>query len=1033
MTVFLDMHPTTFFHFVFPLRFFLSCLCYAALGSLVASGDGKLDSISSKLKNVHPSAGTAHLLEIAHGDGTLVTVGEQGMLAVSEDNGTTWKTIDLGLDVSDSLLDVAYGAGRYLIVAGGTSMLTAEVSDLTKWELTGVTDLSSPNSVDFLNGQFFVIDSNRMATSLDGIAWQQLASIPEGNFTDITYGAGVYVLVGNNGEIYTSSDLQTWFLEDADLDGWERNTNLFGVTFTGDLFFAAGFSGLLMSSPDGTTWTRRDPPVSQFLYDAAYFGGAYWISGGGTNFMKTTDFIEWERVRHPGAEGARVFVNTGDALFAAGRLGTLVRTTDGETWENLQGGLTDNFSDLVFAHNQFIASTYAGGVYASADGWEWNLVLNGGESASFQGLEIAGGDVYVISSNGPVYRSGDGETWDEVGFTPTRVDSFCHHDGTWVIGSLSGKLAWTTDLTNWQIYEQETNEYVSGLAYGNGRYVAMGSRGSVWHTGPDFQWQAATSVPGVSTRSSVGFVDDKFLAPGQGKTWESTDGDTWQEVEWWGASISNTVQKIDGIPIAHGYLGSFWASVEGGEWENFRTRSDASITGMAYGNDRWVTVGSRGSVLATRPESGWRVLLGHEGGGQVEASVSLTEPIANGTNVVLTAKPDEGHILWYWDGLETEDLTTTITVESDLIVKAVFIPTPHYTFDVEIQSGEETGSLQLDPVLDQYPHGSEVIITAVPAEGYQFQRWQGSISSRDNPVTITVMRDHTLVVSFSEIPRHTLTSNITGEGTIQVSPEQEDYLRETEITLTATPAEGHAFVRWTGHVTGSANPLVFPIRRNTTVTAVFEPAATMYELDIQTLGSGSVKVAPEGTSFAAGTEVTLTPQPAAGYTFQRWTGAAGGATVPLVINMNAAKSITAEFVSNDSYASWALLHFGDMASDESVGGMNADPDSDGRSNGEEFALVSDPNKPHSMPQVTTGLMTFDGKEYFTLSWQQRSIAIIAPEVSADLIQFADASVVTVSETEADEEGIQSKTVRFAESAALHQWRGSRLKINLPPL
>jgi photosystem II stability/assembly factor-like uncharacterized protein len=193
-----------------------------------AQGNNSLEAIGSRLKTTHPSAGTAHLLELAHGDGSLVTVGEQGTLAISEDAGTTWQIVDLGFDISDNLLDVAYGAGRYLVAAGSKGMLTALREDLTRWELTGVPDISSPASIEFLNGQFFAMGRGRIATSVDGLSWQELPSIPEGSFTDITYGAGLYVLVGSSGAIYSSSDLQTWFLEDSDLVDWEKNSHLYG-------------------------------------------------------------------------------------------------------------------------------------------------------------------------------------------------------------------------------------------------------------------------------------------------------------------------------------------------------------------------------------------------------------------------------------------------------------------------------------------------------------------------------------------------------------------------------------------------------------------------------------------------------------------------------------------------------------------------------------------------------------------------------------------------------------------------------------
>lgn len=276
-----------------------------------------------------------------------------------------------------------------------------------------------------------------------------------------------------------------------------------------------------------------------------------------------------------------------------------------------------------------------------------------------------------------------------------------------------------------------------------------------------------------------------------------------------------------------------------------------------------------------------------------------------------------------------------------------------------------------------------------------------------------------------------MTSRITGEGSVHISPEQEDYLRETEITLTATPEPGFAFVRWIGQVTGSANPLEFPIRRNSLVTAIFEPAETTYLLEIDTLGSGTVEVSPEGSEFTAGTDVTLTPKPDAGFVFHRWTGAAGGSAVPLVINMDSAKAITAEFVSNQSYERWTLDHFGALASDESIAGRMADPDGDGRVNSEEFALVSDPNQAHSMPQVSTSLVPIGGKPYFTLSWQQRSAAVITPEVAADLIGFAPATVTTISEEPVEgTTGIIAKSIRLSEPIT-HSWRGMRLKIDLP--
>jgi hypothetical protein len=65
-------------------------------------------------------------------------------------------------------------------------------------------------------------------------------------------------------------------------------------------------------------------------------------------------------------------------------------------------------------------------------------------------------------------------------------------------------------------------------------------------------------------------------------------------------------------------------------------------------------------------------------------------------------------------------------------------------------------------------------------------------------------------------------------------------------------------------------------------------------------GSGSVAIQPGpncGAEYAAGTVVRLTAQPNAQKQFSHWSGSASGFSNPLTITMNAAKSITATFVS----------------------------------------------------------------------------------------------------------------------------------------
>jgi hypothetical protein len=97
-----------------------------------------------------------------------------------------------------------------------------------------------------------------------------------------------------------------------------------------------------------------------------------------------------------------------------------------------------------------------------------------------------------------------------------------------------------------------------------------------------------------------------------------------------------------------------------------------------------------------------------------------------------------------------------------------------------------------------------------------------------------------------------------------------------------------------------------------TFTAVPPPPPAQYTLTLTTVGDGTITpqpgpvapavngasialAAPVSGKYNAGTIVTLTPMPAAGFKFSSWSGACTGTGV-CSVTMNAAKSVTATFV-----------------------------------------------------------------------------------------------------------------------------------------
>ncbi len=211
-----------------------------------------------------------------------------------------------------------------------------------------------------------------------------------------------------------------------------------------------------------------------------------------------------------------------------------------------------------------------------------------------------------------------------------------------------------------------------------------------------------------------------------------------------------------------------------------------------------------------------------------------------------------------------------------------------YTFTTNATNG----SITFNPAGGTYDAGTTVIVTATPAAGYKFTGWSGDLLGTNNPVSLLMDKDANVTANFSLIT-YSL-SVIANNGTVSMDPAGGAYVPVAVVTLTATPKAGYMFIGWSGDLTGSTNPATITIDKNKRVTANF--LAITYTLTTSA-SNGSVSRSPAGGSYNAGTQVTLTANPDAGYVFDQWSGDLSGDQNPTLIIMNNDKSITAIFSS----------------------------------------------------------------------------------------------------------------------------------------
>ena len=212
--------------------------------------------------------------------------------------------------------------------------------------------------------------------------------------------------------------------------------------------------------------------------------------------------------------------------------------------------------------------------------------------------------------------------------------------------------------------------------------------------------------------------------------------------------------------------------------------------------------------------------------------------LPEGELVELSVEAYEGYEFVNWttnDAPAGTETTLSFTMQEDMsvgaeitrIYRAVTFEAPENTEmtvqvdDEDIESG--------DPV----EYGSAIVVTILPVGEFEYPTiptdWkkgdvEGSITrtytAGDQPLELNDLPPTTA------IPRYKLTVEACENGSIEVEGGlADDYLRDTEVTLTAKPNTGYILSYWTGGASSAVNPLTVKMTKDMTIGAVFRQTA----------------------------------------------------------------------------------------------------------------------------------------------------------------------------------------------------------------
>ena len=292
-----------------------------------------------------------------------------------------------------------------------------------------------------------------------------------------------------------------------------------------------------------------------------------------------------------------------------------------------------------------------------------------------------------------------------------------------------------------------------------------------------------------------------------------------------------------------------------------------------------------GSVVSTQANytftvTGNRNLVANFQGQQQSYTITVSANPTNGGTVTgggsynqgqqctVSATPATGYTFLRWTENGTQVSTNanyTFTVTGNRNLVAQF---QQQNYTISVSANPSNGGTVAGG--GAYHYGDNCTVIATPANGYTFLRWteNGNQVSTNATYTFTVTGNRTLVAQFQQQSYTiTATANPTNGGTVTGGG---TFNYGQSCTLTATPATGYTFVRWTknGMQVSTNATYTFTVTESAAYVAQFSVQSFTVNVSANPTDGGTLT---GGGTFNYGQNCTVTATANTGYNFVNWT------------------------------------------------------------------------------------------------------------------------------------------------------------------
>ena len=318
---------------------------------------------------------------------------------------------------------------------------------------------------------------------------------------------------------------------------------------------------------------------------------------------------------------------------------------------------------MAWSGERFVAVGWDGTngmMLRSTDGDLWETVSETGTADELHAVAWAGTRLIAVGDNGTIVVSPPEAmrpAAPKAGESATRVDTSA--DTSPAQDTAAQDIAAVSDAgTEWSLVRQgggfvsatgTTGRPLTDVAWGNGRFVAVGFDGTIVRSGDGDRWQEASESAASGWLSGVVWGGDRFVAVGWNAIVHSSDGDRWEapgrlpsgrfrDVAWNGERF-----------VAVGLGGAIAHSADGSRWsEAAQVPTEESLRGVAWGDGRFIAVGDGGTIVHSADGDRW------EPAGTSATSEQL-DHVAWGNGRYVAVGDDTGVIVHSADGDRWEE------------------------------------------------------------------------------------------------------------------------------------------------------------------------------------------------------------------------------------------------------------------------------------------------------------------------------------------------------------------------------------------